>query len=57
MSDEREMRAEHDDDESEDVEGHMRFKQDLPDVRLADDDDDGDEVEAHQRLAPKTDVP
>jgi hypothetical protein len=56
MSDEREMRLEHDDEETEDVEGHMRLKNDLPDVRLAD-DDDGDDVEAHQRLAPKTDVP
>ena len=56
MSDEREMRAEHDEDETEDVEGHMRFKTDAADVRLAD-DDDGDDVEAHQKLAPKTDVP
>jgi hypothetical protein len=58
MSDEREKRLESDEPELEtdDVEGHMRFRNDAPDVRL-EDEEDGDDVEAHQHLKPKADTP
>jgi hypothetical protein len=58
MSDEREKRLEGDEPELEtdDVEGHMRFKTDVPDVRL-EDEEDGDDVEGHVKAAPKHQLP
>jgi len=54
MSDERDMRAETDEDEPE-VEAHQRANEN---VRLAN-DEDGDEpdVEAHQKANPQHNVP